>query len=215
MSDNKASFRLSLWRDRRGSITLEFAILLPVICLIVTGFYEAYSYIRAVSLVERTAASLANIMSRQTSNLIDCRTADSALNLGTYMAAAERVSQPLSLAKNGQVFLSAVDNPSGSARVAWQRRGTFDFIDVGSVLGLQGTTAKVPTGLTPDMGNNDTLIVAEVAYRFRPFAYTAGVWPGNPGVVTIQRAAYFRARVSAQNTLLAPTNGCLTLPVPN
>ncbi|MCR6630938.1 MAG: hypothetical protein NVV74_13310 [Magnetospirillum sp.] len=201
----------TLARDSNGIVALEMALILPLICLMVLGFYEAYSYMRTVGLVERTAASVANIMARQVSQLVDCASVDNALNLGVYVSAAEQMMQPVQLNGHGAVFLSAVSTPGNTPTVTWQRRSSYTIKDAASVLGRQGQAAKLPAPLAP-AGSGAIVLVAEISYSFRPFAMTANFWPDAPGEVVIQRAAYFRARTFALDRLAQP--GCAPLPTP-
>lgn len=207
-----------LLRERRGSVALELAIILPLLFFMLLGFFEAYSYMRTVGMAERTAASLANLMARQQARLIDCQNTNDALNLGTYMMAAEKMMSPLALSEMGEVILSAVHNPAVGAgqtpvpKVAWQRHSTYTLDDVHSVVGTEGKDAVLPGGIVPDMGNGDTVLVAEVIFRFTPFAMTSAFWPDHPGVVTISRAAYFRSRIFAQSALAPAPQGCAGLP---
>lgn len=207
-----------LLADRTGSVALEMAMVTPLIMLLLLGFYEAYMYIRTVGLVERAAVTAANTMSRQRSSLVDCSTSNDALNLGTYVEGAIKVADPVNLSNGGQVILSAVDWPTGTPapRVAWQRSSPIPKTANVSVLGRDKQTAKLPTGLAAVITQgNDTVLVAEVFYRFKPFAMTASFWPGAPGEINISRVAYFRARTSNLGTLsprLPPCPAALATP---
>lgn len=199
-------------------------MIFPLILLISLGFFELYNYIRTVARIERTSSSLANMMARQLNPLVDCADSTAALNLGSYTSAAEVMLDPLPLAKKGEIILSAVDWPAGQTavpRVAWQRSSTFTLSSpgVGSALGTQGTAATLPAGLLPTQGNGDTILTAEVFYRFTPFVLSAPFWSGSSfGQVTIRRISYFRARMATLNTLAptATTPGCTSaLPTPS
>lgn len=193
--------------DHRGVAGIEAAIVIPIMCLILLGFYETYAYVRAVALLERAAFSVADMMARQQSALIDCNTTDNALNLAVYMAAADKIVYPLSLSANGEVILSGVDAPAGTAVVRWQRHSSFT-IAASSILGEEGENATLPdAGLTPSTTTGDTLLVAEIFYSYSPFAMSRGFMPSLPATVTISRQAYFHARTAALNTL-GVTAGC-------
>lgn len=204
----------ALRHDRRGSVALEMAFVFPLVLLTLLGFYEAYSYIRTVAMVERAAASVANIMGRQTTALADCDDSLSAVNLGTYVDAAARIMSPQPLATSGGVFLSAVGAVNGKPTVLWQRRSKFRIAGTASILGTQGSAATLPAQLSAAVAADSdiTVMVAEVNYRFTPFAMTANFWPAGAGAVTISRVAYFRARVFQQTRLSTPV--CTPLPTP-
>lgn len=205
-------------RGRTANAGIEFAFALPVLVLVALGVYEAYNYLRTVALIERAATSAANIMSRQTASLRDCADTADALNLGTYVAAVQRITSPLPLDTRGEVFLSAVRNNGNGPVVVWQRRSTFSLSNQTSVLGTETNAASLPNGvpgvMTPT--SNITLMVVEVRYRFTPFSLVGDLYPGNPGEVTVSRIAYFRARTfNLQNLVSRLAAGCPTsLPTP-
>lgn len=200
-------------RDRRASVALELAFVFPLILLIAVGFYETYMYVRTVAQLERAVSSVANMMGRQTVSLVDCGDADAAMNLGTYVAAAEIMADPIWLKDNGQIILSAVDFPANRSapRVAWQRRSTYQIDGATSVLGRQGWNASLPNGMTVVQGDGDTVLVAEIFYHFKPFAMTTPILSLKLPVawVTLHRTAFFRARMVGQGTL--GTTVCKTL----
>lgn len=205
-------------RGRAGTAGIEFAYALPVLLLVALGVYEAYNYLRTVALIERAATSTANIISRQTASLRDCADTGDALNLGTYVAAIERITSPLPVATQGEVFLSAVRNNGNGPVVVWQRRSTFTLPNQSSVLGTETRAANLPRDVLAVMTptSNITLIAVEVRYRFTPFSLVGDLYPGNPGEVTVSRIAYFRARTfNLQNLLSRIAAGCATaLPTP-
>lgn len=212
--------RLSvLLRDRRASVALELALVIPILLVVTLGFYEAYSYIRSVAMVERAAANTASIMARQVSPLQDCSDNRDALNLGTYVDVVQKLVAPLPLATQGEVILSAVSNIGNVPRVLWQRRSTFKQTGITSLLGVQGAQATLPSDLNALIlaDNSITLIAVEISYRFAPFAMTSKFWSGSPGEVTISRVAYFRPRTLSQLTLVPPSSvvgSCTALPTP-
>lgn len=209
--------RFTLARDRRGSVALELALVMPLMLLMLLGFYEAYMYIRSVAMVERATATVANIMGRQFSQLRDCNDSTNSLNLGAYVDAVVRMASPMPLSTQGEIILSAVANVSNGPTVRWQRRSQFKVNGTVSVLGVQNAQAKLPAALNALLiaDNTITVMVVEVTYRFTPFAMTANFWSGNPGAVTISRVAYFRPRtIDLINLVPAGTAGCTALPTP-
>lgn len=210
---------LHLLRDRRGSIGLELAMMIPLLMLLLVGFYEAYMYIRTVAQLERASASVGSMMSRQTRTLSECSQATSSLNLGTYVEATTRLMTPLPFARSGEVIFSSVGRGAGgNPQVLWQRRSTFTVAGAASALGKQGDTATLPTDLANVViaDPNINILVAEVFYRFTPFSMTSTWWPQGAGAVTISRLAYLRARTFNQGVLspASATPGCPALPTP-
>jgi hypothetical protein len=131
------------------------------------------------------------------------------------MLMAQVTSQPLDLTKSGQVIVSAVVDDGGNPNVIWQRRSSYT-LDQNSVLGKQGKQPVLPKDMVvaPVAGTQpDTLVVAEVFYKFQPFAGIRNLLPTLPLDVTLARRAYARARVGSLANLGAQT-GCPALPQP-
>jgi Flp pilus assembly protein TadG len=194
-------------RDRRGVAALELALALPVLLLILTGFYETYIYIRSVATMERTAFTLADLIARR--NLVcDASSTSDPNSLATYLTtAAPLISQPLDLDDNGEVIVSAVVySATLGAEVSWQKTGAHTLAGVSSLVGSTGGKATLAGGIAPDTGG-DTVIVAEVYYSYDWFPLLRAVWSGAPEQTTLRRVAYYRARLSSLATLYtAATN---------
>jgi|AGTN01.1.fsa_nt_gi TadE-like protein. len=195
---------------RRGVTALETAIVIPVMLLLILGLHEIYMYVRTVALVERAAYSVADIMSRQTNALIDCSTSANSLNLGTYVEAARQLASPLTLSRDGAIYMSALKTVNGSSTVMW-RRHSVTGNSFTSFIGPGGSTAtNLPAGVAPE-GLGGTLIVVEVFYEYDPFSATRSFWPTAPGKQVISRRSYYSARLVDLGTLVADT-GCTPLP---
>lgn len=200
--------------NKRGSVSLEVALLFPLAVMVLVGFSEMYFYVRAAAIIERAAFSVADSVAKRVV-LTDCAWETNSTYLGTHMLMAKVTSQPLDLTKSGQVTVSAVVRNNGNPWVTWQRRSTYT-LDQASVLGKQGGQAILPkdvvvaavAGTQPD-----TLVVAEVFYKFQPFAGIRNLLPTLPLDVTLTRRAYARARVGSLANL-GTQIGCPALPQP-
>ncbi|MGA7324746.1 MAG: TadE/TadG family type IV pilus assembly protein [Rhodomicrobium sp.] len=159
-------------RDRRGSILLETAIVLPVLVLILLGlaeFGEAFSIKRRNSQVASTAADLvAQVSSVATSDLQDIASIG-----GTILAPFP--SPPLGLR------ISSVIQNAKNATVQWSYGS-------GSLsAAAKGSAYALPTGL---INQNQTIIVAQTSYKFAP---TFGTYL--LGGVTFTSTAYNTPRI--------------------
>ena len=63
-----------LLRSDRGSVAIEFVIIVPLMLLVLLGFTEMYMYMRAVSIVEHTAFTLADSIGQMQSVIDDTST---------------------------------------------------------------------------------------------------------------------------------------------
>lgn len=205
--------RWSVWW-RQGTVSVEVALLFPVAILVLVGFAEMYFYVRTVAIVERVAATVADTVSKRAS-LSDCQDQTSSSYLGAHMWVAETTAQPLDLAANGQVIVSAVADVNGTSRIVWQRRSAFTQNQV-STVGSEGGTPTLPSGLTvkATAGSSiDVLVVAEVFYSFKPFAGTRSFLPDLPTQVSVSRRAFARARAGSLDSLPL-VGGCAALSTP-
>lgn len=201
--------------DRRGTVALEVALLFPIAVILLVGFAEMYFYVRAVAIVERVAAATADMVAKRVT-LNDCVWTNDSAHLGTHLMAAETMAAPLRLTNGGMVVLSGINDPGTGTTVAWQRRSSYRLTDVASTVGAEGNSPTLPAGLTvkQTVGTQaDTLIVAEIAYRFVPFAGIRALLPDLPGEITILRRAFVRGRWGTIGTL-GQVAGCTGLANP-
>lgn len=200
--------------NRRGSVSLEVALLFPLAVMVLVGFSEMYFYVRAAAIIERVAFSVADSVAKRVA-LTDCTLETDSSFLGTHMLMAEVTAQPLNLAQSGQVIVSAVVDNGGNPNVIWQRRSTYT-LNKASVLGKEGQQAILPKNVVVAAvagTQPDTLVVVEVFYRFQPFSGIRTLLPTLPLDVTLTRQAYARARVGSLANL-GVQNGCPRLPRP-
>lgn len=200
-----------LARDGRGAVSIEGAMIIPIIVIFLVGCAEAYFYFRAVGIAEQVAVSTASLVARQPT-LNDCTTSGFAdpTNLETYIGssgAAAIIAQPLALTRSGETIVSGVVNPGPASNaqltVAWQRHSPYAIDGAHSAVGSEGSPASLPASLaaTVQPANGDTLIAAEIFYTFTPFPGVQSLLPSLPASVTIVRRAYARARYGNLGTL--------------
>lgn len=208
MSAAASPFRSRASRRRsRGVVAIEVLIILPLMLLILLGFAELYLYLRAVSLVEHAAFTLADSIG-QMNEIVNDESTTNANNLGSLWAAAVLLTQPESLQQNGGVIVTSIcdqatncsatttasASPSmvaGKPKIYWQQQAPW----------TQGAMAsQIVSGsvLPPSwpFRNGDAAIAVEVFYRYNPFPLTSAFWPNAPGTTTIYRRVYARQRVT-------------------
>jgi Flp pilus assembly protein TadG len=200
-------------RAQRGSVTIEVLIIVPLMLFTLLGFFELYTYMRAVSLVEHTAFTLADSLG-QMSQVINDTSTSNANNLGSIWSSAALIAQPNALQTNGGVIITSVcdktTTPCGSSPPTPQ--------SMAAGTPLIWWTAKAPwtqTGMTTQetantvlpttwpFRNGDSAIVVEVFYRFTPFAMTSAFWQNAPGATVLYRRVYVRQRFGQAVPLVA------------
>jgi Flp pilus assembly protein TadG len=138
-------------RFRSGVASLEFALLAPVLLMLLLGGTDASLWLRSRLRVERTATELASVVG-QYSELYNS-------DFANIFAAAQLIadSTPVS-GTGGAVIVSLIANRGGVIQTVWQQRsGNPIYL---SQFGLVGGTPTLPGGYLPPAGQS--LIVAEV-----------------------------------------------------
>jgi hypothetical protein len=192
------------FRADGGSVAIETVLIAPLMLLLLLGFTEIYLYMRAVSIVERTAFTLANSVGQMT-QVINDQSTSNASNLGAVWQAASVIAAPVDLQANGGVILTSIcDTTSncganvvqmipptkGSPTIAWTQKASW--------MGKNAPSSRItsstllPTGW-PFYGG-DSATAVEVFYTYTPFAMTASFWSDAPLTQTIYKVVYVRQR---------------------
>lgn len=164
---------------RRGLAAVEFAIVLPVLVLLVLGTVEVGRYAYLVMKLQNTAANVADIVSRPEQV--------AASDIAALFSAAPVMLRPFEAGDNVRMFVSGVIVPAQDAppEVAWQSDGG-GSLTAASAVGGVGTAADVPDGLVTFGG--EAVVVAEVVYAYEP--WLLALIPGG----RLRHTAYFRPR---------------------
>jgi len=208
VTSKRTAKRSFIWRllfTDRGSAAIELAIIIPMMVLLMLGTIELYLYVRAVSEVEHTAFTIADILGQST-QVIDDNTTSNAANLGTIWNDAVLLAAPLNLQSSGSVIVTVICDATtapcgkvaataysmvaGTPQTYWQRAAPWNNTKV-------LTTNETMGNLLPSswpFRNGDSAIVVEVAYTYNPFPMTQSLWPHTPGTTTIYKRVYVRPR---------------------
>jgi hypothetical protein len=209
-----------LVRSDRGSVAIEFVIIVPLMLLVLLGFTEMYLYMRAVSIVERTAFTVANSVGQMV-QVIDDPSTSNANNLGSIWNAATLLAAPNDLKANGGVILTSIcDKPTscilppavlvkavlspptkGTPAILWTRNASW-MTQTSSPSRITSTNI-LPKGWPFYAGDSATAV--EVFYTYTPFSMTAPFWTSAPGTQTIYKVVYVRQR--SGNPLTFPFAG--------
>lgn len=182
--------------SERGVASLELVVLFPLFLLVLLALVEAYVFFRTVTIVDRTAFELGNLVAEK-AVLIDSNAGTDANQIGIFWVLAPQLAQPLDMRQHGQVILTAIrDAGQGKPAIAWQRAVTGWGSQDASRL---SAAAPLPSGFPFYAGDNT--IVVEVFYHFSPFNAARTFWPDAPVNITLYRRVYFRPRFQNLDTL--------------
>src|SRR3954451_12767457 len=139
---------LAHWRGfiigERGVTAIEFALVLPVILLILLGCFQVPRFVLAYQKLARTSSGVADLVAQADEPLTKNQ-------LNDIFIAAKTMMQPYDIVANGRIYVSSINNPSGSGvTITWQKNNA-GLVTTGSKLGGKGSnpTPKIPATLVP------------------------------------------------------------------
>ncbi|MGI9508118.1 MAG: TadE/TadG family type IV pilus assembly protein [Geminicoccaceae bacterium] len=179
---NQCRFR----RHDRGNVVVEFALVLPVLLMMMLASAELGRFVLLNQKIDRVAITMSDLVARAETI--------SESELDDIFNAAAHVAEPFDLGGSGRVVISSVTNVGGGgATVAWQRTGGGSFITA-SEIGAEGETADLPDDFA--VRDGETAIISEVFFDFEPFLSEVIVSPR-----VIYRRAHHRPRLGTLDTV--------------
>lgn len=177
---------MRLLTSRAANAAVEFALVLPVITLIMLGSVELARFVILNQKLDRVAVSMADLVARAETI--------SETELDDIFFAAGEVALPFDLGADGRVIVSSVINPDGDGpEIAWQRAGAGAY-SASSELGSEGGAATLDDGL--EVREGETAIVSEVFFDFEPFLSELVVSPRE-----VYKRAYHRPRLGTLDSI--------------
>lgn len=180
---------------RHGGVALEFALVLPVVLLLLTGGADIVLWLRAWFRVERVATEVGTVASQyQTLAQADITRL---FNAGQLIAGTTSVSG----SGGAQVISLVSSNTNGTANVlTWQcKTGSF----VSRIGNTVGGSVTLPDRFLVPLGQ--TVLVTEAFNRNTPWVFSNGLF-GTTGSDVIYSYTVVRPRSAQLST--PPTSGC-------
>jgi hypothetical protein len=169
-----------------GTALIEFAVVLPVLVLLLLAGLQFASLILLTQKVQRLTATMGDLVAQAESL--------TAAQLDTLFVAGRHVLLPFDHDRDGRIIVSAVGRAgSGPAQVLWQRadRGG---LAASSGIGAPGGAAALPTGFI--LRDNETVIVSEAFHAFR--SDLTAVIPAQP---VVYEQGFYRPRLGSLTRL--------------
>jgi Flp pilus assembly protein TadG len=158
--------------DRRGVAAIEFALIFPMVFVLNIAAVEALQVYRAQRAVAHIAATMSDITAQG-------RTVSEA-DIQDILSSSTVMIYPFPTSNLQQRISSLVANGQGTVTVDWTAKKNYS----GS------TTPTVPSGY---LGANESVIVANVVYDYRP---TFGLFL--PDTIRFTRTGYARPRLATK-----------------
>lgn len=193
-----------LLANTRANLSVELAIIAPMMLLLALATVDTVNYILTASKVMRVSAQTADAVAREDAVADGIEDDDDDgrghTNIDSFFLAANEVGRPLNLEDAGRVIISSVANIDGTGpRIVWQRTGDYS-LSVDSNLGFEGQLAALPPGML--LARDENAIVTEVFYQFDPLIFSANLLSGGRAeTVVLERTNIFRPRLSPLTVL--------------
>lgn len=175
-----------LLRDRSGLSAIEFAMMMPIFLVLLTGMVDFGRLILISQKLQSGTFILADLAARD-ETLSEAQIIDIFLALGN-------VVEPFDLSTRGRGYVTSVTGgPVGSdPQISWQRAGA-GTLAATSQIGVEGGVAAIPPDLP--LADGENLIVTEVYYDYDP------IFGMSFGADVLRRVAYYRPRLGALTTV--------------
>lgn len=155
-------------RDRRGVAALEFALLAPILLLMMLGMADLVDYLRSSLRLERTAGEVTNIVAQYETL--------KASDFPAIFGIAQRIAGSLDVTRDsGSVIVTGVANTGGGAAVLWRcRAGSSAF---SSALKTSGTRFSVADNVADaTLAAGQGAVVTEVFLPRDPWLYSRNLF---------------------------------------
>jgi Flp pilus assembly protein TadG len=136
-----------LWRDRRGVVAVEFALVVPTLLVLFIGTFEASNLVRVKMKVDEAAPAIANLVALQVS--------ETSTLTSDFCAGAAYMLAPFSTA-GLNVQVASVTNYNGTSTLDWTA-------NCNNISNPQ-SPVTLAAGLLPN--NGDTVIVVQTTYTY-------------------------------------------------
>ena len=150
--------------DKRGIATLELALLLPFLMLMLLGIFDYSRAIHAKNIITNMSREGANLAARSG---IDLRT-----TAQEYMDAIAYTAQPLNMQANGKIYISVVQGVGSPGSVISTVKTKYTWTGGGispvSKIGAENSpaTGLGPLSQTNGLASGETVYVVEVFYHY-------------------------------------------------
>lgn len=145
-------------RDRRGVAAVEFAMIVPVMFLLLVGTIEFSQALTVDRRVTQSASASADLIARAPAS-----PALTAADVDGSLKIIEQLIEPYELSRLNVRIVSVIRNNSGQDKVSWSRDNSG-----GTPYGRGSTYVGIPAGL---LANGESVIVAEATYNYVPLIF--------------------------------------------
>lgn len=175
-------------RNKGGNTLVEFALIMPLMVLLVSGIFEICMFALINNKLVRIAGTISNVICMQ--NITQAK-------LLAIMNTADEMAKPITFVGRGDVIVSQIYNlgkttdPS-KMRISWQFKNGASASKIGITGGIP---ANLPNNI--EVLNDESIIVTEVYYNYTPYVFQNVVPAQN-----LYKTAVYVPRLGDMTTLL-------------
>lgn len=172
-----------------GAIILETAIILPIALTLVGGIFELSMYILIHNKLLRVSGVICDTITRQNTT---------PANVVAIMDTSEELFKPFSFDPDGTVVVSQISNSKLSndpkdMLINWQ----YSINGGSSKFGTPGSApVNLPNNI--EVTSNQSMVITEVTYEYKPLVYTGIISPKSLYVSSV-----YVPRVGSMNELIS------------
>jgi Flp pilus assembly protein TadG len=188
-------------KGQHGLAAVEFALVLPLVLLLLLGCFEVPRFVLIYQRIARTAHSVSDLVAQADEPITTAQMQD-------IFKAGKVIMSPYDVIADGRIYVSSINNPGGAGvKLTWQTDNG-GAVGTASKLGTPPTNPatpppapqNLPAAITPL--SNEEVLVAEVYYNYKPI-FTNLIYSGTQLYVV----AYTRPRNKNLNTKPNPWPG--------
>jgi Flp pilus assembly protein TadG len=161
MRFSKPRFR-NFRRETSGVAAIEFALIIPILALLLLGCFEVPQLVMLYQKMARTSSGVSDLVAQADEPMTSNQITD-------IFIAAQNMMTPYNLLANGEVVVSSINNVGGTGvKLTWQvRMGTLTATSkIATATGNAVGAGKLPAGIGPASG--EEVIATEVFFTYTP-----------------------------------------------
>lgn len=199
---------LRLRRSEAGVALLEFALILPVLLLLLVGSIELARFFLANQKLDNATSTIADLITRTNSDAMPCGSGNG--ELGWYRTVVlPGIMAPYTFASSGHMVVSSIEahysDPSHpddavpmEQKVVWQWKdgGASKFGAENAVVSGEWPAAFRASPDANGLRDGDRVIAVETFYQYDPLIPGIDILNAGGQPIEMYKAAFYRARFS-------------------
>jgi Flp pilus assembly protein TadG len=148
-------------QGEQGMAAVEFALVLPIVFLLMLGCFEVPRYVMIVQKINRAASGVGDLIAQADEPLQRNQITD-------IFEAAKIMMEPYDIVADGKIYVSSINNPAGAGvALTWQRDNGGTYNVPSKITSGNVASNGIPLDLRP--ASNEEVLATEVFFDYVPF----------------------------------------------